>query len=183
MHKTVNQAKGLAVGDKVANFVAKDIKGFFYDLYTALEDKPLVLIFVRGQWCPFCNMHLKSIQDNLPKIYEKGVNVVVVSPEKSEYIQRTVEKTGAEFTLLYDEGYKISDAFDVTFRPGGTQRFMYNTVLGANLKESHSDDSERLPIPATFIIDKNGVIVWRHFDPNYIKRAKVKDILANIPNS
>lgn len=183
MYKTLNQAKGLSIGEKVINFVANDIHGMPFELLTALESKPIVLIFVRGQWCPFCNMHLKSIQENLPKIYEKGANVVVVSPERSEYIQRTVEKTGAEFTLLYDEGYKISDAFDVTFKPGGAQRLMYNTVLGANLKESHSDDSERLPIPATFVIDKNGVIVWRHFDPNYIKRAKVKDILANIPNS
>jgi peroxiredoxin len=58
---------------------------------------------------------------------------------------------------------------------------MYNKLLGARLKKAHSDDSERLPIPATYIIDSQGKVVWRHFDPDYKKRSSVTDILANLP--
>lgn len=83
--------------------------------------------------------------------------------------------------MLFDEGYKISNLFDVTFLPNKATRISYNTALGAKLKEAHSDDSERLPIPATFIIDTDGKIVWRHFDPDYKERASVKDIVDNIP--
>jgi len=90
------------------------------------------------------------------------------------------EQTGAEFTLLYDEGYRISDAFDVTFRPSGKDRLMYNTMLGANLKNAHSDDSQRLPIPATYIIGQDGNIVWRQFDPNYKNRSTVAGILEGL---
>ncbi|MCA1761082.1 MAG: hypothetical protein LC658_15045, partial [Bacteroidales bacterium] len=54
----------------------------------------------------------------------------------------------------------------------------YNTMLGANLKEAHSDDSQRLPIPATYVINTDGKIVWRHFDPDYKKRSTVEDIVA-----
>jgi peroxiredoxin len=106
-----------------------------------------------------------------------GAQVVAVSPEKPELLAKTTEKTGADFTLLYDEDYRISDAFDVTFTPGGMDRTMYNTFLGANLKQAHSDDSQRLPIPATFVIGKDGKIAWRHFDPDYKKRSTVSEIL------
>lgn len=179
--RPVKDAKGLNIGDTVSDFSANDIHGKNYSLKNALTNGPVLVIFIRGQWCPFCNKHLSHIQDSLPLIYEKGASVVVISPEKSEFIKKSIEKTGAEFTLLYDEEYKISDLFDVTFKPDSISRFMYNTMLGAKLKESHSDDSERLPVPATFIIDKNGVIAWRHFDADYKKRSKVKDIIQNIP--
>jgi len=181
MYKKVIEAKGLNVGDTVKDFSASDINNKSYTLSNSLLKRPVVLIFIRGQWCPFCNKHLSKLQDNLHLIYKKGASVVVVTPEKSEFIAKSIEKTGAEFSILYDEDYKISDAFDVTFKPDGISRFMYNTILGANLKVSHSDDSERLPIPATFIIDRNGKIVWRHFDPDYKKRSQINDILNNIP--
>ena len=180
--KTVNDAKGLEVGHVVENFTAIDVNNTPVSLEKTLEKGPIVLIFIRGQWCPVCNRHMNTIQDSLALIQEKGAQVVVISPEKPEYIEKTIEKSKAEFIVLYDEGQKISDYFDVTFNPDGKTKLIYNTVLGANLKESHTDDSERLPIPATFIIDKNKKIVWRQFDPDYKNRSTVKDILINLPN-
>jgi peroxiredoxin len=107
--------------------------------------------------------------------------VVAVSPERSEFLKRTQEKTGAEFALLYDEGYRISDLFDLTFMPDSKARFMYNTVLGAKLKTANTDDSERLPIPATYIIGTDRMVAWRHFDPDYKKRSSIEEILAHLP--
>ncbi|MBW6537043.1 MAG: redoxin domain-containing protein, partial [Mariniphaga sp.] len=97
---------------------------------------------------------------------------------KPEFLEKTAEKTGANFTLLFDEGYKIADAWDVTFLPGVVTRTLFNTMLSANLKEAHSDDSQRLPIPATYVINTEGKIVWRHFDPDYKKRSTIEDIVA-----
>ncbi|OGS69198.1 MAG: hypothetical protein A3F91_03445 [Flavobacteria bacterium RIFCSPLOWO2_12_FULL_35_11] len=179
-YKSVNQAKGLKVGVSVSDFSAKDIFDKTYTLSTALKNGNVVLIFIRGQWCPFCNKHLKELQGQFHKIYEKGASVVVITPEKSEFIKKTIEKTGAEFTILYDENYKIAKAFDVLFLPNKMMRVMYNTVLGAKLKESHSDDSEQLPIPATFIISKEMKIIWRHFDPDYKQRSKMANILSKL---
>ena len=179
-YKTVTEAKGLQAGDVVPGFTAMDQHDVEYELNKLLKKSPVVLIFIRGQWCPVCTKHITRIQDSLPFIYQKGASVAVVSPEKPEFLKKTIEKTGAEFTLLYDEGYKISDAFNVTFLPDSATRAIYNSKLSAKLKESHSDDSERLPIPATFIIGQNSKIKWRHFDPDYKKRASVKDILNNL---
>ncbi|OIP84910.1 MAG: hypothetical protein AUK44_00865 [Porphyromonadaceae bacterium CG2_30_38_12] len=182
IYKTAQEAKGLQVGDIVRDFSALDLHDTKFQLSTVLKKGPVVLIFYRGQWCPICNKHLQSLQDSLSLIYEKGAAVVAVSAEKSEFLKRTAEKTHASFTLLYDDGYKISNQFDVTFRPDRMSRLMYNGMLGANLKEAQTDDSQQLPIPATFIINKDSKIVWRHFDPDYKKRSTVKDILVNIPN-
>lgn len=175
--KTVNDAKGLEVGHVVENFTATDVNDNPFSLEKELKNGPVVLIFIRGQWCPVCNKHMNTIQDSLKYIQEKGAKVVVISPEKPEFIEKTIEKSKAEFTVLYDEGQKISDYFDVTFNPDGKTKLMYNTVLGAKLKESHTDDSERLPIPATFIIGKDKKITWRQFDPNYKNRSTVKEII------
>ena len=179
--KEKQEPKGLAVGDTVQNFQAIDADSTLYVFNEMIKKEAIVLIFIRGQWCPVCNRHMSQLQDSLQAVYKKGANVVVISPEKPEYINKTIEKTGAQFTILYDENQKISDTFDVTFEPSGKDKVVYNTVLGAKLKEAHTDDSERLPIPATFIIDTNKVIVWRHFDPNYKNRSTIKEIIKNIP--
>ncbi|MBC7124904.1 MAG: AhpC/TSA family protein [Bacteroidales bacterium] len=179
--KTVKDAKGLQVGDYVKDFTAKDQHNSTFVLSDALKKSPVVVIFYRGQWCPICNKHLSTLQDSLQLIYAKGATVVAISPEKPEYLERTAEKTHASFSLLYDEGYKIANMFDVTFKPDSLTTVMYNTVLGANLKEANTDDSQRLPIPATFIIGTDGKILWRHFDPDYKKRSTVQDIVNNLP--
>ncbi|PKP01903.1 MAG: alkyl hydroperoxide reductase [Bacteroidetes bacterium HGW-Bacteroidetes-9] len=179
--KSVKEAKGLAVGAQVANFSATNQKGETFILSEALQKGPVVVIFYRGQWCPVCNKHLGQVQDSLQQIYNHGATVVAISPEKTEYLAKTAEKTHASFTLLYDEGYAIANQFDVTFDPDSATKVVYNVVLGANLKNAHSDDSQRLPIPATFIIGQDHKIVWRQFDPDYKKRSTVSEILKNIP--
>ena len=106
--------------------------------------------------------------------------MIAVSPEKPELLKMTEEKTGITIRLLHDDGYKIADAFDVTFKPSTKQRLVYNTWLGADLKDAHSDDSERLPIPATFIINTQGIVAWRQFDIDYHNRSTVAEILNNL---
>jgi peroxiredoxin len=177
-HKTLKEAHGLQVGALVNNFHAIDLQDSTFVLSEALKNGPVIIIFYRGYWCPVCNKHLSNLQDSLQLIYDKGASVVAVSPEKSEFLKHTAEKTHASFSLLYDEDYKISNAFDVTFKPDSATRLLYNTMLGADLKNAHSDESQRLPIPATFIIGQDSKVVWRHFDPDYKKRASVNDIVV-----
>lgn len=179
--KSEKEVKGIAVGTSVENFTARDAKGNLFNFAEELKNGPVVIIFYRGQWCPVCNKHLSKLQDSLQAIADKGAKVIAISPEKPEKIEKTVQKTNAEFTILYDEGYKICNAFDVTHLPSGTSRTAYNTMLGADLKNAHTDDSQQLPVPATFIIGQNGKVVWRHFDTNYKNRATVSEIIENLP--
>ncbi len=179
--RSVEDAMGLEIGSKAPVFKALDANSEEFDLADALKSGPVVVIFYRGEWCPYCNAHLAQVQDSLELIAQRGASVVAVSPQKPKYLEKIVEKTEAQFKVLYDEGYKISDAYDVTFTPEKKKLFTYNTFLNAKLKKSQSDESQRLPIPATYIIDSDGNIVWRQFDPDYHKRSSVKDILENLP--
>jgi len=166
--------KGLSVGDKVDNFSAEDQEGNGFDLYNALSKGPVVLLFYRGNWCPICNRHLSELEENLDLIYQKGAQVIAISPEKPDQINKTIKKTQASFTLLYDKDYHLSAAFDVAYLPEKSTVRKYNLFLGAKL--SRSDENERLPIPATYIIDTTGRVSWRHFDPDYKIRASAQEI-------
>ena len=181
--KEIEDVHGIEVGVKAPLFTAIDAQNKSFSLKEALKKGPVVLIFYRGFWCPVCNKHLSSLQDSLMQIQASGAQIIAVSPEKPEYLDEMAEKTGAEFTLLYDEGYKIADAYDVTFKPSAMQLFTYNTILGGKLKDSHSDDSQRLPIPATYIINQEGLIIWRQFDPNYKNRSTVQGILKALESN
>ncbi len=175
--RTAEETVGILVGTEAPLFKAKDQNNENYSLKKALKNGPVVVVFYRGQWCPFCNRHLTDLQDSLQMIVDKGATLIAVSPQKQELAKETAEKTGATFTLIYDEGYKIEDAYGVTFTPTKGQIKKYNTFLKAHLDEAHSDGSERLPVPATYIINQDGKIIWRHFDPNYKERSTVKEIL------
>ncbi len=175
--KRVNEAKGLPVGAQVEDFTASDQFDKEFRLSEQLAKGPVVIIFYRGQWCPVCNRHLGQLQDSLALIESSGARLIAIAPEQPPYLKSMATKTEAEFSLLYDEAYRISNAFDVTFLPDQASIDAYNERLDANLSEANTDDSDRLPIPATFVINQKGEIVWRHFDPDYRKRASAKDIM------
>jgi peroxiredoxin len=175
----VEETRGLQVGDTVEMFTATDQYDSTFVLGDALEKGSVVLIFYRGQWCPYCSKHLSKLQDNLERLKAKGATVIAVSPENQEHLQMSAKKSDAKFTLLHDQNYTIAKAFDVLFKPTKSQTKKYN-FIGADFENSHSNETTLLPVPATFIINKEGVIVWRHFDHSYKKRASVEDILEHL---
>lgn len=178
--KTVNECNGLSVGDKVNDFFGTDQNGNKIQLSELLKKGKVVIVFYRGQWCPVCIPHLKKLQDGLMEIKEKGASILIITPEKQDNIQKTILKTSVTIPIIYDENYMIMEGFDVSFLPGKGLRFMYNTMLRAGLKNAHSDDSQTLPVPATFIIDTDSKIKWRHFERDYKKRASIKEILNQL---
>lgn len=177
---SVQDVQGLNVGDTVADFSAQQADGSTFRLSEALDNGPVVLMFYRGQWCPICSRHMAAVQDSLSQVLEKGAELVAVSPEKPAYADRMIARTQAEFPVLYDEDYAIAEQFGVLFLPEKEQRDLYNDRLNANLSEAHSDDSGRLPVPATYIIGSDRRIIWRHFDPDYRQRASIREILEQL---
>jgi len=174
--------KGLEIGVIAPNFDAVNQNGQRIHLDSVLKDGPLVLVFYRGQWCPFCNRHLAVFQDSLALVSAFGANVVALSPEQPTYLQAMESKLELSYDLLYDEGYKIASDYGLLFDPGVALRNRYNTFLKANFKEAHQDDRGFLPIPATFIIDRDRRVVWKHFDPNYKVRSSVLEVLSVLSN-
>lgn len=178
MTKTIDQVKGKMVGDKIDDFSAKD---HLDKTFTLSEEKgKIVLVFIRGQWCPYCNKYVEKLQDISPELKKKNARLVIISPEKPEFIEKTISKTKTDYTVLYDEDYKIAEMFDVLYTPDQRTLDFYNSRIKSDFTDSRSDKSGRLPVSATFIIDENKEISWRHFNPDYKERASLEDILKNL---
>jgi len=178
--RSVNESNGLAIGDKVNNFSGVDQNGNTLQLSKLLEIGKVVVVFYRGQWCPICMPHIKKLQNGFDKIKDKGTNVILITPENQENIQKTILKTNVTIPILHDKDYKIMSDFDVDFVPNKGLKFAYNAILRADLNNAQSDSSETLPVPATYIIDTDSTILWRHFNRDYKKRSHINDILSQL---
>lgn len=171
--------EGLFINSKAADFKAKDQHGNEVRLKDLLKKGKVVLVFYRGQWCPYCNKYLQKLEDSLALIMEKGATLVAVTPELPENITKTIDKTKAEYPILYDEGMKIMKAYEVEYGvPENTLKRYRNT--GIKLDENNGKNGNFLPIPATYIIDKDFSIAYRYFDADYKKRPSVKEILDHL---
>ncbi len=177
---SIKNASGVEMGTEAYLWNATNQDGQDVNLKSELEKGPAVLIFYRGKWCPICTKHLSNLQDSLSYIREKNAQVFAISPEKQNRASETRKNTGADFDLIFDEGYVISDAYGVTFTPSDEEREMYNTHLDADLENAHSEGRTDLPVPATYIISQDGKIMWRQFDRDYKVRASVRDILEQL---
>jgi len=171
--------EGLFISSKAPDFKAKDQFGNEIRLKDLLKKGKVVLVFYRGQWCPYCNKELSRLQDSLQFIRDKGAEVVAVSPEKPENVAVTVEKTKAEYHILYDEGLKIMKAYDVEFEMEENTVTRYRNA-GLDIEKNNGANGRFLPVPAVYIIDKESTVTYRFFEPDYKKRPSVKELLKNL---
>jgi peroxiredoxin len=171
--------EGLFINSKAADFKGKDQHGKEIRLRDLIRKGPVVLVFYRGEWCPYCNKFLSRLEDSLSFIREKGATVVAVSPEAPDRISKTVEKTKAQYSILHDEEMKIMKAYEVEYEvPENTLRRYRNT--GIKLEESNGKNGNYLPIPAVYIINKDQTVSYRYFDLDYKRRPSVLELLKNI---
>ncbi|MBP6416421.1 MAG: AhpC/TSA family protein, partial [Chitinophagaceae bacterium] len=152
--------EGLFIASKAPDFKAKDQNGKEVRLKDLLKQGKVVLVFYRGYWCPYCNKELSRLQDSLQLIKDKGATLIAISPEKPENITKTVEKTKAEYSILYDEGLKIMKAYEVEFEvPENTITRYRNS--GIDLEKNNGGNGKYLPVPAIYIIDKESTVTYR----------------------
>ncbi len=171
--------EGLFIASKAPDFRAKDQNGNEVRLKDLLKKGKVVLVFYRGQWCPYCNKELSRLQDSLQFIIDKGATLVAVSPEIPENVTKTIEKTKASYSVLYDEGLKIMKAYDVEYELQENTVTRYRNA-GLDIEKSNGANGKYLPVPAVYIIDKESTVTYRFFEPDYKKRPSVQDILKNL---
>ncbi len=171
----------LEVGSMAPLFEGLDSDGETIALQTLLEqDKEVVLVFYRGNWCPYCKRHLSSLQDSLQMIVDSGAEVVVVTPEKEKSVEKTERKTDATFPIISDSDYSIMEAYGVAYSlDKETVPRFYNLVLGMSRRANGNKD-DVLPVPATYIIGSDGNIRYVHFDTDYRQRSNISEILKQL---
>lgn len=173
---------GLKPGDSAPDFSASDAEGKLVSLAEELEAGPVVIIFYRGEWCPVCNRYLSNFQDSLSYVLSAGAKVLAVTPEKPSSALEMIANTGATFTVIPDPTEEIMISYDVAFNVTEEYQQKIRNALEADIASNNDKQDAILPVPATFIIDQDGIIVYLQFNLDYHIRATVKDILEHLPN-
>ena len=167
---------GLAKGTKAPQ-VSLTIEGKEVALADIYKDRHVAVIFYRGYWCPACNKHLSAFAARAKELEDKGIKLIAITPEAQEGVNKTKENTQANFTIVSDMDGSIQKAFDVDY--GVTDDYIgkVQEKLNVAIAENNANKKAELPVPATFVINTDGEIIFAHFDPDYHKRASIDDIL------
>ena len=173
----------ITVGDRAPPIVLSNARGETVDVGALLNKGPVIVAFYRGGWCPFCNLELRAFQRLLPDIEASGASLVAISPEKPDNSLSTAEKNALTFEMLSDVGQKVGRAFRLVYDFSDELKSAYNG-FGLDIPVKNGTAGEwALPISATYIIDRDGIIIYAHTDADYRDRADPTDILAILKRS
>lgn len=172
----INQ-EHLEVGEKAPLISGVDQFGKNINSEAILNNSKILLLFYRGNWCPYCKKHLKELQKNLESLTKKGYYVVVVTPEKSEKVAKTTKDVKAKFSILHDADNKIMNDYKVAFGVNDVTVPKYLHIIKKKLAEHNVEKNNVLPVPATYIIGKDGKVTYVHYNPDYTKRVSIDEIL------
>jgi len=167
----------LKTGGVIPEIVLPNQNNETINLSEKLNDTMVVLNFYRGGWCPYCNLELNALQKLVPEFENSGAKLIAISPEVPDHSLTTQEKNDLSFEILYDEANQIAKKFGLVFTLPNQIQSIYDT-FGIDVAGHNGDDSFELPMPATYIINTNGEIVYHFVDADYTKRAEPADVLA-----
>jgi peroxiredoxin len=168
----------LKAGDRAPAIVLRNARGQTVDVETLLEKGPVVLTFYRGGWCPYCNLELRAYQRVLPDIRAAGASLVAISPEKPDNTLSTAEKNSLTFEVLSDIGQKVGRAFRLVYEFSDELKTAYRD-FGLDIPAKNGVYTEwALPISATYVIDRDGLILYAYNDADYRDRADPSEVLG-----
>jgi len=170
-------AGALAAGDRAPTFRLTDARGGEVALDDLLVDGPVVLVFYRGAWCPYCNLQLAAFQSALPDIHAAGAQLVAVSPQTPDQSLTVAERHALEFPVLSDLGNAVARAYGLVFTQSEAATAA-SRRLGIELADFNGDDSNTLPAASTFVIGEDGVIRFAAVSGDYRWRVGPGEVLA-----
>lgn len=157
--QSASDVKPLAIGDSIPSVTVKDLESKVVGLREIIKNRTAIIIFFRGGWCPFCNTHLSNLQEITRRLKKRDVLLIAISGEGVESSKQTKEKNSLSYQLYSDNNLDAASSFHVAFLQNGNWK---------------------LPVPSVFIADKNGIIRFVHFDPNYQVRMDAEEILLKV---
>jgi peroxiredoxin len=173
------EQRALGVGDTAPAITLPNALGQAVQLQDLWQQGPLVLIFYRGGWCPYCNLELRAWQQQLSALTALGASLVAVSPQTPDNSMTTAEKNTLAYPVLSDSALSAAEAFGIAFTLHPELVDLY-TTFGNDLPELNGNGKWVLPLPATYVIDRNGRIVFAHIDADYRERAEPADVLSAV---
>lgn len=168
---TYQTSNAIQVGDSFPSFSLPNQVGEQVAMAELLTKGPLLITFYRGEWCPFCNLALHAMQKHLSEFQSKGVTLVAISPELPNQSLSTVEKHALQFPVLSDAHNELAKQLGILFAHPDTLRPVFKQ-FGHDLETRNGDDSFEVPLPASFLVGKNGIVVNSFINPDWTKRLE-----------
>ncbi|WP_407536405.1 peroxiredoxin-like family protein [Cetobacterium somerae] len=159
------------IGDKIEDTILLNNLGDKVSIMDVLGKQPAIISFYRGTWCPYCNLELSTYNELLKD--KNKIKMIAISPERPE---SSINVENLNFEVLSDIDNKFAKKLNLTFDITETIENIYDG-FGINLEKSQGKKSRILPIPATYIVDSSGIIVYAYIDADYTKRAEPKDVI------
>ena len=178
--KTKNiEEKSIKLGVIMPDFSLPNAKNEIIHSKEILKSGKMIIAFYRGSWCPYCNLELKALQENLSKINDKKVSLVAISPQSPDNSLTVIEKLNLTFEVLTDKDNTFAKQLGIIFELQDFVLPFYNAV-GINLSSFNKNDDNSLPIPAVFVVNENGIIIYKFADANYMNRIDIDELLNTL---
>lgn len=171
-----NTANGLSLGTKAPDFSLPDYTGRVITLSEETTKGPVVLIFYRGHWCPFCNLELQAYQRYMNEMTSLHAQLIAVSPQTPEHSMSMQQKNELSFHVLSDLHNQTAEKYNLKFKLPEYAHEIYRS-LDISLDTFNGDSAWELPVPATYVIDSEGIIRAGFADADYKKRMEPADVL------
>ncbi|KAJ5910488.1 hypothetical protein N7504_005131 [Penicillium tannophilum] len=166
---TYDSAKAIQPGTTFPKFQLSDATGQKVTLDDLLGKGAILVSFYRGEWCPFCNLELRALQSHLDEFHKKGVTLVAISPELPDQSLSTSEKLSLKFPVLSDVDNKLAKQLGLLFPQPKAMQTVFDT-FGVDWKQRYGNDDLEVPVPATFLVDKKGIVRNSFVNPEYQHR-------------
>ena len=167
---------GISVGEKAPDFILNNAFGEKVRLKDKLNAGPVILVFYRGAWCPFCNLHLHVLQNTLPEFKKLGAQLIAITPQTPDKSVEQLKKEGYPFQVLSDLDSKVMKDYKLYYELSDNLVEVYKKH-GIDVEEYNGKDRKALPVPGTFVIDSNGIVQAVFADIDYKKRMEPSSII------
>jgi peroxiredoxin len=169
--------RALKPGEAMPAFILPDAEGRLVASDELLAKGALVVNFFRGNWCPYCLQTLQALETALPEIEASGGRLVALTPDTGRYLGDTKRQQRLSYEILSDVDGAVGLQFGVLFRAPTTYREVL-TGYGIDLAERHGNEGGFIPLPATFVVDRAGVVRYAFVDIDFTHRAEPAEIVA-----
>jgi peroxiredoxin len=165
------------VGAPMPNFLLPDQNGRLRSLTEFTDNRPVILSFNRGHWCPFCRIELSALADAYRDFEATDAKVISIMPDRQAFIAQMPEEIRRRTTILSDIDNEYALSLGIAIWLGDELKTLM-TSQGLDLREVHGNDHWCLPLPATFVLARGGKILARKIEPDFRARMSVEDIMA-----
>jgi len=183
MQDSLTQAKkdhpqpGLKVGTKAPDFTLTNADGKPVNLYSQLKKGPVILVFYRGAWCPFCNLHLHVLQKNIKQFKKYNATLIAVTPQKPDASAKQIKAKAYPFEVLSDLHDKVMKQYGLYYKVPDELISLYKRK-GLDIEQYNGKGRVAIPIPGTYVIAKDGVIKAAHAEHDYKQRMEPATIIS-----